>query len=178
MYVRNFIEGLDMSWQSFYGTDDRRVVEARCRESGTEFEWRGDNWLRTRRVCPAVARHPRTGETVFFNQVQLHHVSCLEQSVRETLLSMYREEELPRNVYYGDGSPIEDSVVVEIIETYRRAAVSFPWREGDILVLDNMLTAHARNPFTGPRKIVVAMGEMTDGDGETVMNMGAQTKRG
>ncbi|HEY0169642.1 MAG TPA: condensation domain-containing protein, partial [Pyrinomonadaceae bacterium] len=163
MYVRNFIEGLDISWQSFYGTADRGAVEARCRESGTEFEWRGDNGLRTRRVCPAVARHPRTGETVFFNQVQLHHVSCLEQSVRETLLSMYRGEELPRNVYYGDGSPIEDSVVAEVVETYRRAAVSFPWREGDILLLDNMLTAHARNPYTGTRKIVVAMGEMTGG---------------
>ncbi|MET0624808.1 MAG: amino acid adenylation domain-containing protein, partial [Pyrinomonadaceae bacterium] len=167
MYVRNFIEGLDISWQTFYGTDDRRVVEARCRESGTGFEWRGENSLRTRRVCPAVARHPRTGETVFFNQVQLHHVSCLEQSVRETLLSMYRGDELPRNVYYGDGSPIEDSVVAEVVETYRRAAVSFPWREGDILMLDNMLTAHARNPYTGTRKIVVAMGEMTDGDPAT-----------
>jgi hypothetical protein len=27
-------------------------------------------------------------------------------------------------------------------------------------MLDNMLVAHSRNPFVGPRKIVVAMGEM------------------
>ncbi len=27
-------------------------------------------------------------------------------------------------------------------------------------MLDNMLVAHARSPFSGPRKIVVAMGEM------------------
>lgn len=27
-------------------------------------------------------------------------------------------------------------------------------------MLDNMLTAHGRNPYVGSRKIVVAMGEM------------------
>ncbi len=35
----------------------------------------------------------------------------------------------------------------------------FPWQEGDVLLIDNMLTAHARNPFTGPRKVVVAMAD-------------------
>ena len=27
-------------------------------------------------------------------------------------------------------------------------------------MLNNMMIAHARNPYVGPRKIVVAMGEM------------------
>ena len=82
--------------------------------------------------------------------------------MRESLLSMMPAEDLPRNVYFGDGSPIEDSVVDEIRELYRQRAVSFPWQEGDILMLNNMLTAHGRNPFVGARKIVVAMGEMTN----------------
>ncbi len=80
--------------------------------------------------------------------------------MRESLLAMFREEDLPRNCYYGDGSPIENSVMQEVLEVYRHSAVNFPWQEGDILMLDNMLTAHGRNPFAGPRKIVVAMGEM------------------
>ena len=97
---------------------------------------------------------------VFFNQLQLHHVSCLQPEVRKSLLSMVKEEDLPRNVYYGDGSPIEDSVLQEIQEIYWKLAVSFQWQPGDVLMLNNMLTAHARNPFVGQRKIVVAMGEM------------------
>ena len=40
--------------------------------------------------------------------------------------------------------------------------VQFQWREGDVLMVDNMLVAHARNPYQGARKIVVAMGEMTE----------------
>jgi len=51
----------------------------------------------------------------------------------------------------------------DIRELYRRLAVSLPWQEGDILMLDNMLTAHGRNPYLGERKIVVAMGEMMNG---------------
>jgi alpha-ketoglutarate-dependent taurine dioxygenase len=164
MYVRNYIEGLDVSWQSFFRTDDRAVVEAYCRAAGIGYEWLGGNSLRTRKVCPAIVRHPKTGEPTFFNQIQLHHVSCLEPSVRETLSSLYAGEQLPRNVYYGDGSPIEDSLVQELCELYRETSAAFAWREGDILMLDNMLTAHARNPFAGTRKIVVAMGEMQTGE--------------
>ena len=124
-----------------------------------DFEWNGDS-LRTRQRRSAVARHPKTNETVFFNQIQLHHVSCLDPTVREALFSFFAPEELPRNVYYGDGAPIEDSTVQTIIDTYWRNAVSFPWQKGDILMLDNMLIAHARLPYKGARKIVVAMGDM------------------
>jgi alpha-ketoglutarate-dependent taurine dioxygenase len=35
------------------------------------------------------------------------------------------------------------------------------WEAGDILLLDNMLVAHGRRAFTGPRQIVVAMAEPT-----------------
>jgi amino acid adenylation domain-containing protein len=159
MYVRNYIEGLDVSWQDFFHTTDKTVVEKSCRQSGIDFEWLPNNGLRTRQVRSAVSRHFKTGKPVFFNQVQLHHISCLEPSVRASLLSTLGEENLPRNVYYGDGSPIEDSVMAEIEAVYQEAKVSFPWQQGDILMLDNMLVAHGRNPYQGSRKIVVAMGE-------------------
>ncbi|NER79863.1 MAG: amino acid adenylation domain-containing protein, partial [Leptolyngbya sp. SIO1D8] len=161
-YARNYIEGLDVSWQNFFHTDDKETVEAYCRQSGIDFEWLSDNELRTYKICPAISRHPKTGDSVFFNQVQLHHISCLESSVRTSLLSALEEDELPRNVYYGDGSPIEDSVMAEIGEVYEQAKISFLWEKGDILMLDNMLVAHGRNPYIGSRKIVVAMGGMID----------------
>jgi natural product biosynthesis luciferase-like monooxygenase protein len=160
MYVRNYVPGIDVTWQEFFRTNDRSEVEAYCRRVGLEFEWNGANNLRTRKVGPAVAVHPKTGESVMFNQIQAHHVSCLEPSTREAMLSLFEIEDLPRNVYFGDGSVIEDSVVDELREVYSKLAVSFPWQEEDILMLDNMLSAHGRNPYTGSRKILVTMGEM------------------
>ncbi|MGZ3457006.1 MAG: TauD/TfdA family dioxygenase, partial [Archangium sp.] len=159
-YVRNFIESVDVSWSRFFNTTDRQQVERYCRAAGMGFEWRPDNGLRTWRVCQAVARHPRTGEHVFFNQLSLHHISCVEPQTRDSLRALYGEEGLPRNVSYGDGTPLEDEVVAEVREVLERESVAFPWRAGDILVLDNMLVAHARRPFVGPRKVVVALGSM------------------
>jgi alpha-ketoglutarate-dependent taurine dioxygenase len=159
MYVRNFTEGLDVSWQEFFRTRDRAVVEEQCRRAGIEYEWI-DQTLRTRKVAVAVTNHPHTGEQIFFNQIQLHHPSYLLPKLRESLLDLVGDEGLPRNLYYGDASPIEAATITQIDEAYRRASVSFKWMESDLLMLDNMLTAHARNPFAGERKIVVAMGEM------------------
>src|SRR5262249_1404992 len=160
LYIRNFAEGIDVGWQDFFKTTDRSVVETYCREAQMELEWKGGDKLRVRQARPAIAKHPKTDEDVFFNQIQLHHPSCLPSRVRQSLLSLFSEDDLPRNVCYGDGSRIEDSVIDHLKEIYRQASISFPWKEGVILMLDNMLTAHARNPFIGDRKIVVAMGEM------------------
>ena len=160
MYVRNFSAGLDVSWQRFFGTESRSAVEASCRQAGMTCEWYGDDDLRVRQCCRAVLCHPHTGELSFFNQVQLHHVHCLEPEVRRSLLSLFQRENLPRQVYYGDGSPIDDAVMDHVGEIYESNAVRFQWRQGDLICLDNMLTAHARDPYIGPRKIVVALGDM------------------
>ena len=112
-----------------------------------------------------MALHPKTGEAVFFNQIQAHHVSCLPDDVRESMLSIFGEANLPRNVYYGDGTPITAAEMDAVRAVYRDVAVELPWQVGDVLMVDNMLTAHARNPFAGPRRILVAMGEMVRADG-------------
>lgn len=158
-YIRNYGEGLDLHWENVFQTRDKSEVEHYCRSASIEFEWKDGDNLRTSQVCQAVATHPKTGEKVWFNQAHLFHVSSLNPEVRESLLSIFKESDLPRNAFYGDGSAIESSVLDEIRQIYQQEAVIFPWQEGDILMLDNMLTAHGRMPYSGSRKVVVGMAE-------------------
>ena len=97
MYVRNFAEGLDVSWQRFFGTEHKQVVEDSCTKAGMTCEWYGKDFLRIAQKCQAVLAHPVTGEKSFFNQVQLHHVHCLDPETRDSLLSIFSEHDLPRH---------------------------------------------------------------------------------
>jgi len=158
-YIRNFGSGFDVSWQDAFETSDRSVVEKFCRESGISYEWFGGDRLRTSQVCQAATRHPETGEFVWFNQAHLFHLSSHEAAVRAALESSMGADELPRNALYGNGKEIEDDVVAEIRAAYDAEIIMTPWQDGDVMLLDNMLMAHGRNSFTGPRKVLVAMAE-------------------
>jgi alpha-ketoglutarate-dependent taurine dioxygenase len=67
------------------------------------------------------------------------------------------EEEFRLNAFYGDGELINVATLNHVRETMKNEMIVFPWQSGDILVLDNLLTAHGRMPFAGERKIVLAM---------------------
>jgi alpha-ketoglutarate-dependent taurine dioxygenase len=157
MYVRNYGEGVDLSWQDTFQTTDRAVVEEYCRQAGMTTEWRDGDRLRTRAVRHAVIDHPQTGEAIWFNHAHMFHSSNLPAEVGDVLRAQFAEDELPRNAFYGDGSPIESSILEQIRQLYLDASLLFPWRRGDILILDNFLVAHGREPFAGPRRILVSL---------------------
>lgn len=159
MYVRNYNPGVGLSWQEAFQTKDRADVEQYCAQEGIDVEWRDDDRLRTRQVRPAVRVHPETGERVWFNHAMFFNLSSLEPAARETMLAVVDESEVPFNTFYGDGAPIERAVMGEIRNAYDSETVKFDWHRGDLLLVDNMLVAHGREPFTGARKVLVAMAE-------------------
>jgi alpha-ketoglutarate-dependent taurine dioxygenase len=159
MYVRNYNPGIGLTWQDAFQTQDPREVETYGADRGIEVEWRPDGRLRTRQIRPAIRTHPITGEPVWFNHAAFFHVSSLQPRVREALLSAYGEDELPYHTWFGDGTPIDDSVVAHLREAYAAEKVLFPWQAHDVLLLDNMSVAHAREPYTGDRQVIVAMTE-------------------
>jgi len=160
IYVRNYGEGLGLSWREVFRTENKTEAEAKCRAMGMDFEWTAGGKLKTRSFRPAVIGHPVTGERVWFNQITHWHPFCLGNELRASLSALMTSEELPRNVFYGDGSQISDSTVDAVCQAYQNAEVCFSWHQGDVLMVDNALVSHARNAFRGPRQIGVAMGEM------------------
>ncbi len=155
-YVRNY-SCLDLPWQEVFQTLHKAEVELYCQRTGMDFEWLSDGTLRTSQVNPAFAEHPVTGERLWFNQAHLFHVSSLPEDVRVTLTETLGQEHLPRNAYYGDGSPIELEVLEVIRGIYESTKIRFRWERGDVLLLDNMVFTHGREAYLGERQVLTGM---------------------
>ncbi|MEV4504233.1 TauD/TfdA family dioxygenase [Streptomyces klenkii] len=158
-YVRNYLPGISLAWQEAFQTDDPDRVAAYCAAAGISAEWVDGGHLRTRQVRPAVHTHPVTGERTWFNHAVFFHVTSLPEEVSTGLREALPEEDLPYNTYYGDGTPIEDETLAELRAAYAAETTGFDWEQGDVLLVENMITAHAREPFEGPRRILASMSD-------------------
>jgi alpha-ketoglutarate-dependent taurine dioxygenase len=162
MLTRVYGTGFGLPWQTAFRTNSKDDVGLYCEAADVEYEWLEGDRLRTRQVRPAIARHPETSEPVWFNHVCFWHSSTYDPEIREMMTEEFGEKGLPYNTWYGDGQPIPDEVIEEIRRAYRAESISWPWQPGDAVLLDNMLVAHGREPYTGERRVVVSMGVPTD----------------
>ena len=161
-YLRNLHngQGFGLSWQAAFQTTDKQAVEVYCRKNSVDFQWNSDGSLHLSQTLSGIILHPVTGERVWFNQAPQFHPSDYPAEIYKSLLNTFKQEqELPQNVCFGDGSPIDVDDLTKIRETMHQHSVAFSWQEGDVVVVDNVLVSHGRKPFVGPWKILVAMAE-------------------
>lgn len=156
MYVRNTQPGIGLDWRTIYQTSDKSEVERFLASKNMEFEWVSEDHLRTKWVLPAFRQHPVTKEDVWFNHMYFGHKTLYDPMV----LDFIGEDNLPFATYYGDGTVIEDEVISELNNAYEECKIEFPWQKGDLLLMDNMMFSHGRNPFEGERTILVAMSQV------------------
>ncbi|MBT2491918.1 TauD/TfdA family dioxygenase [Streptomyces sp. ISL-96] len=160
-YVQNLHDGygLGKSWQDTFETDKRHDVESFLDGTGATWEWKADGSIRVESVRPSTTKHPLTGTEGWFNQADQWHPAGLGDDTAAALSQILPEDELPQNVTFADGSPIPAEYVVQIRDRGLDNAVDVDWRTGDLLLIDNVLLAHGRRPFTGDRRVLVAMSD-------------------
>jgi alpha-ketoglutarate-dependent taurine dioxygenase len=156
--------GIGKSWQETFETRDRGEVETYLRGSGMEFEWT-DVGIRTAATHPAVVEHAVTGERCWHNQADQWHreidsVKVSFGGADDTRIDPRTAgvETLGNHVTFGDGSEIDVADLMHVRAVSQSCEATFPWQTGDILAIDNVLAMHGRKPFTGPRRVLAAMG--------------------
>jgi alpha-ketoglutarate-dependent taurine dioxygenase len=151
--------GLGKSWQDTFETSDRNEVEALLSGSAATWDWRPDGSLRITQVRPATLQHPATGTTVWFNQADQWHPASLGDEAAAELAKVLAEDEMPQSVAFADGTAIPADYVNQVRDRGLQEAVDVSWRTGDLMLIDNVLVAHGRRPFTGSRRVLVAMSD-------------------
>ena len=149
-------KGLGKSWQATFETDKREEVDAYLADANATWCWNADG-LQISQVRPVTIRHPVTGEEVWFSQFDQWHPVGLGEAAAIALAQIMGEDEMPQSVAFADGSPIPASYAVHVRDRGLSEAVDVDWRTGDLLLIDNVLVGHGRRPFTGQRRVLVAM---------------------
>ncbi|MFE9865706.1 TauD/TfdA family dioxygenase [Streptomyces sp. NPDC005506] len=159
LLTRSYNDEIGATVAEAFGTDDRGAVESYCRANAITFEWQPDGGLRTRQRRSAVVRHPVTGRRCWFNQIAFLNEWTMAPEVREYLVDLYGADGLPFNTRFGNGDPIAEDVVQLLNSVYEANTAREPWQAGDLMLVDNIRTAHSREPFEGPRELLVAMAD-------------------
>ncbi len=161
LYKRTYHPGVDIPWQKAFQTDDRNAVKKIARRIGMEVHWLREDVLQTTHIAQGVVT-TATGEPLWFNQSHIFHVANLPADTLAQLQEIFSADELPRNAYFGDGSPIPNDAIHRINAELTAQTLKVPWQPDDVLVIDNMRFMHGRMPFSGTRKLHVAMAEKYD----------------
>ena len=156
---RSYNDEIGATLAEAFGTEDRGAIEDYCRANAIEFAWQPDGGLRTRQRRRAVVRHPMTGKRCFFNQIAFLNEWTIAAEIREYLVEVYGAERLPFNTCFGTGEPLTEEIVELINGVYEANTVREPWQAGDLMLVDNIRTAHSREAYEGPREILVGMAE-------------------
>lgn len=159
LLTRSYNDEIGATVAEAFGTDDRGAVESYCRANAITFEWQPDGGLRTGQRRSAVVRHPVSGRRCWFNQIAFLNEWTMAPEVREYLVDLYGADGLPFNTRFGNGDPIGEDVVQLLNSVYEANTAREPWQAGDLMLVDNIRTAHSREPFEGPREVLVAMAD-------------------
>ncbi len=161
--------GFEVTWSTSFGASDRTEMEQIANERGWKWEWTPNGCFEvTHAPSPVVKTHRVTGERVWFNQAHLLHKSVapwtsawLGPSVLQRLHARLLEPFIRNRFFYhsthADGSELRLSDLECIRRTIAEETLSFEWRVGDVLLIDNKLVSHGRQPFEGPRKVLAAL---------------------
>ena len=139
---------LGRSWKDTYNVENKEELESILDfKDGLEYEWLDNNCISiTSEILPAIFYNEEIKNFVFYNSL----IAAFNgwQDVRNDRFT---------SICYGNGEMIDNNVLENISKYIDSVKVSWKWLEGDIIWIDNRQVMHARNQFTGDRKIYASI---------------------
>ena len=162
VYRRRFIRGLDASWQEFFKVDSIAELRDKIGPKGYEIDAVSDDEMTVSYRTHAIIELAERGSASWFNQILLHHPDALPTEVDSLLSKHFPRDRFPRTVFLGNGAPIPAAWVRTISDVLNDCSIRIRTQANDVLLVNNLLMAHGRLPYSGNRQIRVALGDMCE----------------
>ena len=136
----------------------RAKIEAQITRYGrgkfTTWEWTDDGIILTHRL-PAVRTHPETNLPTLFTGLAAYYKNAHANasSGRKNVTQQL----------YGDGTPIPEKYLEHLAKITDEIRVLHKWQQGDVLVYDNIIAQHGRQPWEGEQADRVVLASLFDG---------------
>ena len=152
-YVRVMPEETDKqsaigrSWKETFQVTNKIDAEKVMQEAGMRWQWLDNGNIRTEtKTLPAIRHDQETANEVFFNAMVVVYTGWNDsRNNGETA------------VVTGDGEYLNHEVMQALVKEMDDTCVNFPWQNGDVLWINNYTTLHARQPFSGDRRILASI---------------------
>jgi len=136
----------------------RAKIEAQIKRYGrgehTTWEWTDDGIVLTHRL-PVIRTQPRTylptlftGLASYYKRIQGNHGGSVN---------------ITRQIY-GDGTPIPEKYLAHLAKITDEIRVLHRWQRGDVLVYDNIIAQHGREPWEGEQSDRIVLASLFDGE--------------
>lgn len=139
------------SWKKTFLCETREEAEKEMTRIGTKWEWLDNNDLKTiTSILPVLHKDERIKKDIFKNALVAAYTGWVD--IRNNP---------KKSVQFGNGQFLSDDEgkILENIESFMiDKRVCFKWLKNDILLIDNGVSMHSRNPFTPPRRILASLG--------------------
>ncbi|KAJ5305856.1 hypothetical protein N7508_004871 [Penicillium antarcticum] len=136
----------------------RKKIEAQIarygREKHTTWEWADDGLVLTHRL-PVIRTQRGTNLPTLFTGLAAYWKRA--QSDIEARRKVTQQ-------LFGDGMPIPDQYLANLAKITDDIRVLHRWQEGDVLVYDNTIAQHGREPWEGEQSDRVVMAGLFDGE--------------
>jgi alpha-ketoglutarate-dependent taurine dioxygenase len=141
---------LGTSWRSSFRAKTREEAEKNAKATGHyDLEWLPDGSLRCKiRPVPGIRIDKKSGKAIFFNYVHTAY---------EGLDDRHNKDPKKAAIWSKSGEVMSEKVMQNLKQALWNNCVQLKWAAGDIMLLDNVQVQHARNDFSGPRRILCSM---------------------
>lgn len=175
LFGRRSLINFHKTWYDTFETYDKSVVESLLKKEGMRFRWDKDDNLATELNLPAVLMDPLTGQpcisiTMFNADAFVYNFRHFKERYNPALrlaLEWFMRREYARpdaflQVLHGCGNSFTKDESCEIQRAAWDNSIIFPWKTGDLLLIDNIRFGHARLNVRKPRRLIAAMADAYD----------------